>query len=127
MSNAHIITSFRIPAALENRMQKKIIEDGCGPRGKSKWLCRKIKDFLLTKREDFVIDATMFFEDITSHNRTVSFRPTTIIQHLLRTWLARIRRVNPEMEGVKSKIIRAAIMNSIFDEDLAQFLPNRTQ
>lgn len=122
MKNPSIITSFRMPIALESKMQKKITESGYGIRGKSKWLCREIEGFLLTEREGFVIDAVRFFEDITSHNKSICFRPTTIIQDLLSAWLVRVRRASPEMEGVKSKIIRAAVMNSIFDEDLGPFL-----
>ncbi len=125
MKNSYVITSFRMPIALENRMQKKITGDGCGPRGKSKWLCREIERFLLTEKEGFVVSATKFFEDITSHGKSICFRPTTIVQGLLRTWSARVREASPEMDGVKSKIIRAAVMDSLFDEDLGLFLPER--
>jgi hypothetical protein len=125
MKASRVITSFRMPVALESKMQQTIMASGCGSRGKSKWLCREIERFLLTEREGFVVDAVRFFEDITSHNKSICFRPTTIVQDLLSTWFIRVRRARPEMEGVKSKIIRAAVMNSIFDEDLIPFLaPN---
>ena len=123
MRTPSIITSFRMPVALECKMQETISASGLGPRGKSKWLCREIERFLLTDREGFVVDAVSFFEDITSHNKSICFRPTTIVQYLLSTWFIRVRKARPEMEGVKSKIIRAAVMNSIFDEDLTPFLP----
>ena len=125
MRTPSTITSFRMPVALESKMQKTITASGFGPRGKSKWLCREIERFLLTDREGFVVDAVRFFEDITSHNKSICFRPTATVQDLLSTWFIRVRRARPEMEGVKSKIIRAAVMNSIFDEDLIPFLaPN---
>ena len=123
MKTPSTITSFRMPVALESKMQKTITASGFGPRGKSKWLCREIERFLLTDREGFVVDAVRFFEDITSHNKSICFRPTATVQDLLSTWFIRVRRARPEMEGVKSKIIRAAVMNSIFDEDLTPFLP----
>ena len=123
MKTPSTITSFRMPVALESKMQKTITASGFGPRGKSKWLCREIERFLLTDREGFVVDAVRFFEDITSHNKSICFRPTATVQDLLSTWFIRVRRARPEMENIKSKIIRAAVMNSIFDEDLTPFLP----
>lgn len=123
MEKVHIITSFRMPVAIEIRMQRRIIESGYGLRGKSRWLCREIENFLLTEKEGFVIGATKFFEDITSHSQSICFRPTDTVRGLLSTWIALVRRANPEMGGVKSKIIRAAVMNGIFDEDLGPFLP----
>jgi hypothetical protein len=122
MEKVHIITSFRMPVAIEVRMQRRIVESGYGLRGKSRWLCREIESFLLTEKEGFVVGATKFFEDITSHSQSICFRPTDTVQGLLSTWIAFLARTAPEMEGVKSKIIRAAVMNGIFDEDLGPFL-----
>ncbi len=42
----NILTSIKLQKALHHKMQQRVISDGYGMRGKSKWLIEAIEGFL---------------------------------------------------------------------------------
>ena len=105
--------SFKIPSSLEIQIHKRIVEDGYGLRGKSKWMCDTLIAFLTYPDEEFILDAIGYAEELKNLDKSVSFRPTIEVENLLDSWVIKARIYNPSIEGVKSKIIRAAIMNAL--------------
>jgi hypothetical protein len=115
MSSNYKTKSFKIPKVLELEMQKKIISSGYGLRGKSKWICAMIVSFLNFPDDEFIFDSIDYIEELDNLDKSMSFRPTEEVDKLLREWLIKARTYNPTIEGVKSKIIRAAIMNALIN------------
>jgi len=113
MSVTNKTKSFKIPSSLELDMQKKVVADGYGLRGKSKWICDAILKLLQFSDEEFVHDCIEYADGLQRLDKSVSFRPTTEVDNLLRDWVVKVRKRVPTMEGVKSNIIRASIMQSI--------------
>lgn len=104
--------SFKIPANIEIKMNKKLVADGYGLRGKSRWICDSIKHFL-SKDEEFCVDCIQYTEELENLNKTISFRPTQEVDDLLDEWVVKTRKKIPAIEGVKSKIIRASILQGL--------------
>ena len=105
--------SFKLPHDIETSMLHRIVADGYGLRGKSRWLCDTISKFLGLNDPEFIIDAVEYADELTNLDRSLSFRPTTEVDSLLDSWLIEVRKRLPALEGVKSKIIRAAIMQEL--------------
>lgn len=108
-------TSFKIPMSLELRMNKKLINDGYGLRGKTKWICDAVINFL-SNDDDFCIECIQYTEEMDQLNKSISFRPTDEVEVLLDKWVIKTRQVIPSLEGVKSKIIRASILQGLLSE-----------
>jgi len=105
--------SFKIPASLEMEVNKKLVSEGYGLRGKSKWICDSIEKFLTFSDKDFVIDCIELSEELENLNKSISFRPTEKVDHLLDEWVVYVRVRMPTIEGLKSKIIRTAIFHNL--------------
>ena len=104
--------SFKLPVDLELKMNQKLVSDGYGLRGKSKWICDAIAHFL-SKEASFCIECIDYAGEIEKLDKGISFRPTEEVNRLLDEWVIKVRKQIPEIEGVKSKIIRAAILQGL--------------
>lgn len=109
--------SFKIPKDLEIKMNKKIVTDGYGMRGKSRWICDAITLFL-SSDESFCLDCIEYADELEQLNKSVSFRPTLTADSMLKEWVVKARKKFPTLEGVKSKIIRASILQGILSNQL---------
>lgn len=113
MISASVTKSFKIPASLEIEINKKLVAEGYGLRGKSKWICDAITQFLNCQDKDFILDCIEFSEELKNLNKSISFRPTETVYILLDQWIVAVRMKMPMIEGVKSKIIRTAIIHKL--------------
>ena len=114
MAKIYATRSFKITDDLELSLNKKIVSDGYGMRGKSRWICDAIEKFLTFSDTEFVLDCIEYADEYSSNlNRSASFRPTETVDILVSDWVVKARKKMPELEGVRSKIIRAAIMQNI--------------
>lgn len=107
--------SFKIPASLEIEMNKKIVSQGYGLRGKSKWICDVLCQFLKCSDEQFVLDCIEYAEELERLDKSITFRPTAEVDELLNRWVVKSRLSMPTLEGVKSKIIRTAIFHGLLE------------
>ncbi len=83
MTRSNTTKSFKIPASLEMEMNKKLVSDGYGLRGKSKWICDSICKFLTCPDKDFVLDCIELSEEMKNLDKSISFRPTEMVDALL--------------------------------------------
>lgn len=108
-----VVTSVKLPATLEQAMLRQIIEDGYGMRGKSRWITEAIQRFLaLPGFFEMVNIAT----DLQQLNKVISIRLPANLVTAVEEALVEVRQHYPEMEGVKSNIIRASIMQRLLRE-----------
>lgn len=118
MNNLKTTRSFKIPADIEMRMNKKLVADGYGLRGKSKWICDAITEFLNSSGQSFILECIEYADELSNLNKSISFRSTEEVNQLLDKWIVKVRQVMPTMEGVKSKIIRTSIIQGIIGSAL---------
>lgn len=113
MTRSNTTKSFKIPASLEMEMNKKLVSEGYGLRGKSKWICDSVCKFLTCPDKEFVLECIEFSEELENLSKSISFRPTSTVDDLLDEWVINVRRKIPAIEGLKSKIIRTSIIHNL--------------
>lgn len=105
-----MMTSIKLQKVLHHKMQQQIIGDGYGMRGKSKWIIEAIENFLQLPDYPALTDIA---DDMEQLSEIVSIRlPDGLMAQLDKAVIA-VRRQYPAMEGVKSNLIRASIMQRL--------------
>lgn len=102
--------AFAVPITLRNELREHVIKDGYGLRGKSKWVSEAIERLLLLKD---------FPKLINYNNEMHGFdqMETAVLDYSLKLELdkaiLKVRKEYPILEGVKSRIMRTAIVQRI--------------
>ena len=112
MRNVKATGSFKIPSNVEVKMNRKLVADGYGLRGKSRWISDAIAHFL-SQEEEFIFDCIEYVDDLENLDKSISFRLSKEVDGNLSIWVSKARKTIPAIEGVKSRIIRAAIFQSL--------------
>ncbi len=108
-----IVSSVKLPEALYNQVTTKVIADGYGMRGRSKWIVDAILALLaLPEFEQYVEIAS----DLGHCTHSVSIRMPEDLAIKLEKEVIRIRKIYPEIEAIKSNIVRASIFQSLIRE-----------
>ena len=105
-----IMTSLKLQKLLHFKMQQRIISDGYGMRGKSKWIIEAIEDFLQLPDYPSLVDIADEMEQLTE---MVSIRLSDDLMAKLDQAVIKVRLQYPAMEGVQSNLIRASIMQRL--------------
>ncbi|EKD72939.1 MAG: hypothetical protein ACD_45C00507G0004 [uncultured bacterium] len=108
--NKKIMTSIKLQKLLHFKMQQQIIGDGYGMRGKSKWIIEAIENFLQLPDYPLLVDIANEMEQLTE---IVSIRLSEGLMDQLDQAVIKVRRQYPAMEGVKSNLIRASIIQRL--------------
>lgn len=105
-----VTTSLKLPESLEIKMHQQIVADGYGLRGKTRWIEEAIKEFL--SNEDFpeLVDIATEMEN---HTKIISLRINEELLKEVENSILKIREIYPMIEGVKSNLIRASIMQKL--------------
>jgi len=109
------VTCIKLQKQLHHRLKQQIINDGYGMRGKSKWIVESIE--LLLKLSDYpsLVDLA---DDMEQLSDMLSIRmPETLVLRIDNA-VIQIRRQYPTIEGVKSNLIRASIIQRLLRESL---------
>lgn len=103
-------TSIKLQKKLHQRVQQRIIADGYGMRGKSKWIIESIESLL--QLEDFpsLVDIA---EDMDQLSDMVSIRLPENLMLRIEQAIVKVRKQYPTIEGVKSNLIRASIIQRL--------------
>ena len=104
------ITSIKLQKQLHFKMQQRIINDGYGMRGKTKWIIEAIEKFLTIP--DF-LDFVDIADEASHLEENLSLRLPEETFNKLENALLKVRTSFPMMEGVKSKLVRASITQRI--------------
>lgn len=105
-----LMTSIKLQKKLHRRLQQRIIEDGYGMRGKSKWIIESIESFLQLTDYPTLVDIA---EDMDHLSDMVSIRVPEDLMLRIEKAIIRVRKQYPTLEGVKSNLIRASIMQRL--------------
>ena len=111
--------TVRFPEPLQQEMLKAIIGDKYGLRGKSKWVSEAIYSFL--SRASFV-ELVDIGEEIGEISLSVveSFYFKQKLVDKIDEAIVTVRKSNPISEGVRSVIIRSAVMQRFFRSDMVE-------
>lgn len=105
-----VMTSVKLQKNLHRRLQQRIIEDGYGMRGKSKWIIESIESFLKLADYPTLVDIA---EDMDHLSDMVSIRIPEQLMLRIEKAVVHIRKQYPTIEGVKSNLIRASIIQRL--------------
>lgn len=105
-----VVSSVKLPESLYSKVTSKVVEDGYGLRGRSKWIVNSIYSFLELPRFEQYVQIASELEGCAS---PVSIRMPEELAIRLEKEVVRIRKIYPEVEALKSNIIRASIMQSL--------------
>lgn len=105
-----MMTSIKLQKKLHFTMQQRIISDGYGMRGKSKWIVEAIESFLMLDDYPSLVDIA---GDMDQLSEVISIRLPSALMSKMDKATIEIRRHYPAMEGVKSNLIRASIMQRL--------------
>lgn len=107
------MTSIKVQSKLHYKMQQRIISDGYGMRGKSKWIVEAIESLLLIPDYPTLVDIAGDMDQLTE---IISIRMPEELMGKIDRAIIDVRRHYPAMEGVKSNLIRASIMQRLIRE-----------
>lgn len=105
-----IMTSVKLPKKLHLQLQQRIINDDYGMRGKSRWLIEAIESFLQLPDYPALVDIADEMEHATD---IISIRLSEKLADSMDKAVINIRRQFPGMEGVKSNLVRASIIQRL--------------
>jgi len=108
-----IMTSVKLQKNLHFKMQQRIISDGYGMRGKSKWIVEAIESFLTFSDYPALADIAC---DMDQLSEIISIRLSDQLMDKIDGAIISVRKQYPAMEGVKSNLIRASIMQRLIRE-----------
>lgn len=104
------MTSIKLQKNLHRQLQQRIIEDGYGMRGKSKWIIESIETLLTLDDYPTFVDIA---EDMDHLNEMVSIRMPEVLMNRIEHAVVNVRKHYPKLEGVKSNLIRASIIQRL--------------
>lgn len=109
------MTSVKLPSSLHQQLLENIVKNGYGLRGKSKWVVDAVDSFLRISDYHELVDIAT--EDSGHLNETICIRLPDDIDRGIDDAIIFVRRKYPEMEGVRSNIIRASIMQKLIRDN----------
>lgn len=104
------ITSVKLQKNLHHKLQQSVINDEYGMRGKNKWILEAIESFLNLPDYPHFVDLADQTAPLTE---MISLRLSELLIRKLDAAVIHVRRQYPAMEGVKSNLIRASIMQRL--------------
>ena len=105
-----VMTSLKLQKNLHRRLQQRIIEDGYGMRGKSKWIIESIESLLQLSDYPTLVDIA---DDMDHLSDMVSIRLPENLMLKIEQAVVHVRKQYPIIEGVKSNLIRASIIQRL--------------
>jgi hypothetical protein len=104
------ITSIKLQKKLHHKLQQSVINDEYGMRGKNKWIIEAIEAFLRLPDYPSLVDIANYTNQLTD---VISLRLPESLMRQLENAVIHVRRDYPAMEGVKSNLIRASIIQRL--------------
>lgn len=105
-----VMTSLKLQKKLHRRLEQSIIADGYGMRGKSKWIIEAIEAFFELADYPTLVDIA---DDMDQLSDMVSIRLPEALMLRIEKALVEVRKQYPMIEGVKSNLIRASIIQRL--------------
>lgn len=108
-----LMTSVKLQKKLHLTLQKRIVADGYGMHGKSKWIIESIESLLDLDDFPSLVEIADVMENL---DEVVSIRVPESLMTRMEDAVMTVRKQFPLIEGVKSNLIRASIMQRLLRE-----------
>lgn len=118
MTEPKIITSIKISKRIHQQVMQCVISQGYGMRGKNRWIVEAMDDFLkmpITSYAEFTDHAC----EMSDLNEVITLRLSETLMNAVEKAVINVRHYYPSMEGVKSNIIRASIIQRLLRKRLS--------
>lgn len=102
--------TFVVPMALYTELREKVLRDGYGLRGKSKWVVEAIETLL--SLENFAM-LVQYSEEMQGFEKVETVVIDLSLKKQLDHAVLNVRQHYPTLEGVQSSIVRTAIMQRL--------------
>jgi hypothetical protein len=102
--------TFVVPENLQKDLQERVIKDNYGLRGKSKWVSEAIQKLLAINNFPELVD---YSDEMHGFEKLETVVVDYSIKQLLEDAILQIRKVYPLLEGVKSRVVRTAILQRL--------------
>lgn len=109
------MTSIKLPKQIHQKLLERVVVDGFGLRGKSKWIILSIENFLKMKNYPELVDIANGLDSLTE---VLSMRLPLTLMNALDEAVINTRKQYPGMEGVRSSIIRASILQGLIRQQI---------
>ncbi len=103
-------TTVRLPHGVRQEMLKRIVQEGYGLRGKSKWIAEAIDELLALPN---FIDYVLIANEMSLLTEPEVIQLPISLRERIDMATINVRRDHPLLEGVQSCIIRSSIMQKI--------------
>lgn len=111
MTEKKVKITFSMPKQMNHELRAKVIEDGYGMRGKSLWVQEAVESlFSMSGFEEYV----HYSDDIDQFDAVDSVMFPKSVKTKIDEAVVTVRLKYPAMEGVQSRILRAAILQRLF-------------
>lgn len=105
-----VMASIKLQKNLHQCLLRRIIEDGYGMRGKSKWIIESIESLLEISDYPSLVEIANNMEHL---SEIISIRMSEELEDKLEKAAIKVRQQYPLIEGVKSNLIRASIIQRL--------------
>jgi len=102
--------TFVVPQSLQSELRERVIQDGYGFRGKSKWVAEAVMQLLSLNN---YTELVQYSEDMQGFNKPETVVVAESLKQQLDGAILAIRQQYPTLEGVQSAILRTAIMQRL--------------
>ena len=107
MKVKNITTSIKVTEPINKKISEQVVRDGYGMRGKSRWIVEAIENFLELENFPELVDIAADMEQLSAF---VSIRIPEDVRDKIDEAVVVVREKHPTLEGVRSNIIRASIL-----------------
>ena len=102
--------SLKLSEEIIKKVSLRVVSEGYGMRGRSRWLTEAVERFLEMTNFPEMVDMA---DELTSLDKVISLRLSEELLGKIEDAILKVRMQYPVIEGVKSKIIRASIMQRL--------------
>lgn len=110
MSEEKTKITFNLPKEMNNELREKVVKDGYGMRGKSRWVQESVESLLVTTGYE---DLVSYSDEMGQFETVDSVMMPRDLKKKIDKTILEIRKKYPGLEGIQSRIVRTAILQRL--------------
>lgn len=112
---SYIITTFKLSTPIYKKLTNQILQDKYGLKARSRWIKESVELFLEMPN---YIELVLIAADVKKLDKLLSIKIPTILAIKISESIIEVRKIYPNLEGVKSNIFRASIIQRLLSSEL---------
>lgn len=102
--------TFVVPKSFQQDLREQVIKDGYGLRGKSKWVSEAVLSLLEVKNFPELVS---YSDELCGFQKAETVVIDYELKQKLQDAVKQVRHKHPLLEGVKSRVLRTAILQRL--------------